>query len=416
MRRARHRLLALPLGLALSLASASAASAAVDFTIAPGPVNPGQPITVTPVLTAPQLLLTDAVHFRFTANDADERVTTAAPFDAPVSFTYATAGTKTITMQVEFSVGDDEVETHTVRINAAPVARIGRNVTVPNVGQSVRFDGSASTDDAALLNSSYEWDFDNNGSFEQVGEAVQRSFATPGNKTVRLRVTDPLGRADTATATVHVNFPPVASFLFAPRVPRVNEVIDFTSVSDDPDDPIALMEWDLDGDGQFDDGRGNTAARAFPTSGNHVVRLRVRDTRGRVVSTSRTVDVTPVAPKPPPEKMKPWPKIRIVGFAGLSRVRVDLLTVRTTQGVTVKVRCNGKGCPRKTAVSTRARQALVRVRWLERRLRAGTRLYVAVTKPGFIGRYERILLRRKKEPLRRMSCLYPEESTARKCP
>ena len=415
MRRIRHRLLALPMALAISLASASAASAAVDFTIAPGPVNPGQAITVTPTLTDAQLLLTEAVHFRFTANDADERVTNAAPFNAPVSFTYETAGTKTITMQVEFTLGEDEVQTHTVRINAAPTARIERSVEVPNVGQSVRFDAGTTTDDAALPNSAYEWDFDNNGSYEQVGLAVNRTFATPGDKTVRLRVTDTGGRADTATATVHVNRPPVASFLFSPRAPLVGDRVEFTSVSDDPDDPIALVEWDLDGDGQYDDARGNTAARTFTVAGNHVVRIRVRDTRGRTDTAAQTLIVgNPPAKKP--KKLRPWPQIRIVGFAGGSRVRLDLLTVRNTQGNTVKVRCKGKGCPRKTAVSTRAATALVRVRWLERRLPAGTRLYVAVTRAGFIGRYERILLRRKKKPLRRTSCLYPGDPKPRKCP
>ena len=61
--------------------------------------------------------------------------------------------------------------------------RFTRNVTVPNVGQSVRFDAGTTTDDETLANSAYEWDFDNNGSYEQVGQVVQRTFATPGNKT-----------------------------------------------------------------------------------------------------------------------------------------------------------------------------------------------------------------------------------------
>jgi PKD repeat protein len=411
MRSARHRLLAVPLGMVLSLAFATAASAE-DFTIAPPRVNPGQEITVTPVVTDVEAALIGSLGFQFENENPD--MDNTAPF-AGATHTYATAGSKTVTMRIEPLVGEARFIEKPFIVNAAPVGRFTRNITYPNVGQSVRFDAGTTTDDETLTNSAYEWDFDNNGSYEQVGEVVQRTFATPGDKPVRMRVTDSLGRTDTVPVTVHVNRPPVATFLFGPRAPRVNDLVEFTSVSDDPDDPITLEEWDLDGDGQYDDARGTTAAHRFTTVGSHTVRLRVRDSRGRTDTTAQTVPVTALPKVDPPTKMKPWPKIRIVGFAGLRRVRVDLLTVRADEGVTVKIRCSGKGCPRKTAVSTRARAVLTRVRWLERRLPAGTRLYVAVTQPGFIGRYERILLRRKKEPLRRELCLWPDDPKPRKC-
>jgi PKD repeat protein len=412
MRRTRHRLLAVPLGLVLSLAFASAASAE-DFTITPTRVNPGQEITVAPVLTPAEELLIGSLGFQF--ENEDPRMDTTAPF-AGATHAYATAGAKTVTMRIEPLAGETRFIDKPVIVNAAPVGRFTRSITVPNVGQSVSFNAGTTTDDETLANSAFEWDFDNNGTWEQAGQAVQRTFATPGDKTVRLRVTDSLGRTDTVTAVVHVNRPPVSRFLFASKTPRVNDLVEFTSVSDDPDDPITLEEWDLDGDGQYDDARGSTAAHRFAAAGNHTVRLRVRDSRGRTNTSSQTVPVTARAQALPPTMLKPWPKIRIVGFAGRTRVRVDLLTVRTSQGTTVKVRCKGRGCPRKTAVSTRDRAALVRVRWLERRLPAGTRLYVAITRPGFIGRYERILLRRKKEPLRRMLCVWPDDPKPRKCP
>jgi PKD repeat protein len=429
MRSLRHRLLALPLALAISLAAAASASAA-DFTM-PGSVAPDQQFTVTPSLNAAELLDAQAVRFRF--SDTQEISDETAPVNEAKTFPgYGTAGRKTVTMQVEYLVAPDEFVTHLIRVNAAPTAAFNRDVQIPNVGQSVRFDATPSSDDqenAAALgdgetatplpNSAYEWDFDDNGTYEQVGLTVQRTFATPGEKPVTLRVTDAGGRRSTIEVVVHVNRPPVASFVFSPKAPRVGGRVEFTSVSDDPDDPIALVEWDLDGDGQYDDGRGNTAARVFTTVGNHTVRVRVRDTRGRIDTAAQTLIVSsappPNEPTKPLTKLRPWPRIRIVGFAGSSRVRLDLLTIRTTRGSTVKVRCKGKGCPRKTAVSTRARAALVRVRWLERRLPAGTRLYVAITRPGFIGRYERILLRRKKEPLRRTLCLYPGVSKPGKC-
>ena len=331
MRSARHRLIAVPLGLALSLAFAGVASAA-GFTM-PSSVAPNQNFTVTPSLNAAELLDAQVVRFRFSDTQVIED--DAAPVDEAKTFGgYGTAGRKTVTMQIEYLVAADEFVSHAIRVNAAPVGAFTRSVTVPNVGQAVSFDATPSTDDqengdllgdgetaVPLPNSAYSWDFDDNGTYEQIGQTVQRTFATPGDKLVRLRVTDGGGRTDVVPVTVHVNRPPVSRFLFASKTPRVNDLVEFTSVSDDPDDPITLEQWDLDGDGQYDDANGSTTSRRFTTAGNHVVRLRVRDSRGRTDTSAQTIIVAALPPTPPPERMRPWPRIRIVGFAGATRVR-----------------------------------------------------------------------------------------------
>ena len=91
--------------------------------------------------------------------------------------------------------------------------------------------------------------------------------------------------------------------------------------------------WDLDGDGQYDDAGGATASRPFASRGrctrfacgrHRFARPHGRSDRQRAVTT---------ATAPPPKKISPWPKIRIVGFAGVKRVRVDLLTVRSVRGL-----------------------------------------------------------------------------------
>ena len=160
MRSARHRLIAVPLGLVLSLVFAGMASAE-DFTIAPARVNPNQEITVTPVLTPAEVLLIGSLGFQF-ANE-DPVMDNTAPF-AGATHTYANAGPKTVTMRIEPLVGEARFIEKPFVVNAAPVGRFTRNITYPNVGQSVRFDAGTTTDDETLANSAYEWDFDNNGS------------------------------------------------------------------------------------------------------------------------------------------------------------------------------------------------------------------------------------------------------------
>ena len=42
-----------------------------------------------------------------------------------------------------------------------------------------------------------------------------------------------------------------------------------TSTSFDPDGPIVAQQWDLDGDGAFDDAQGETAPNTWPKAGTY---------------------------------------------------------------------------------------------------------------------------------------------------
>ena len=106
----------------------------------------------------------------------------------------------------------------------------------------------------------------------------------------------------------------------------------------------------------------------------------------------------------------------MVGFASVKQVRIDLLSIRSPIGSVIKVACKGKGCPRHKASSTRAKGGLVRLRWLERRLRPGTRIVISITKTGRIGQYTTFTLRKKKKPIRKELCLYPGQAKATRCP
>jgi hypothetical protein len=92
--------------------------------------------------------------------------------------------------------------TRTFTTSSPPTA----NLTVgPNralVGTNVTFDGSGSSDPDGPL-AIYEWDFDNDGTFDASGTdaKVTRSFSTPGDFTASLRVTDGVGHTATASAT-----------------------------------------------------------------------------------------------------------------------------------------------------------------------------------------------------------------------
>jgi hypothetical protein len=58
----------------------------------------------------------------------------------------------------------------------------------------------------------------------------------------------------------------------------------------------------------------------------------------------------------------------------------------------------------------------VRIPRFQRRFRAGTVLEVLVTKPGFVGKYTRFRIRKRRPPLRTDLCVQPGATTGSACP
>jgi PKD repeat protein len=228
--------------------------------------------------------------------------------DPSEQFSFATSGPKTITLQVTDSDNAKATAQQQITVgNPGPTARATFSPPNPNVNDPVDFDGSGSSDPEGE-SLTYAWDMDNDGQFDDGSgpTVLDHRFPTAGNKTVRLRVTDPQQNSDVAVLNVPVTSrAPTASFAFSgtnpvtPNVPDVGETINFTSTSTDPDGAgdIARLDWDLDGDGQFNDRSGAAIQHSFGTPGNKTIGVRVTDNSGATHSTTRTVRVNalPVA-------------------------------------------------------------------------------------------------------------------------
>ena len=73
--------------------------------------------------------------------------------------------------------------------------------------------------------------------------------------------------------------------------------IDFDATgSTDPDNDIASYNWDMDGDGQYDDASGDTPSYAFPDNGSYTVGLKVTDDHGQWDTDTAQVTVLNVPP------------------------------------------------------------------------------------------------------------------------
>jgi hypothetical protein len=208
---------------------------------------------------------------------------------------------------------------------------------------------------------------------------------------------------------------PSASFTWVPASPQAGERVSLVSTSSDATSPLTSFAWDLAGNNSFQAG-GPVATTSFATAGNHLVRLRVGDAGGLSSTVAQTIAVRPAAAV----LMQPFPIVRIVTTRTRHGVRLKVLSVQAPSGSRMSVRCTGHRCPAKSQsrIATAGHSGLTSVdfRRFERNLPAGMILEVRVYKPGQVGKYTRLSIRRGKGPKRDDKCLAPEGVRPITCP
>jgi YD repeat-containing protein len=220
-----------------------------------------------------------------------------------VSRIYLTAGDRQIGLKVIDNKGATAKATRTVTIqNSPPTASFTASPNPASVGATVSFDATASKDPDGTT-AKYEWDLDGNGTYEidtGTTAAASSSYATIGERTIGLRVTDNAGATATSTKTLVVqNTAPTASFTAAPETAPTATAVSFdAAASKDPDGTIAKYEWDLDGNGTYETNTGTTASAttSYATPGARTVGLRVTDNGGATATTTRVVTAQNQAP------------------------------------------------------------------------------------------------------------------------
>lgn len=186
--------------------------------------------------------------------------------------------------------------------SGGPVA-VAKAVPNPAVaGQIVTMDGSDSYhQDPTKAIDSWEWDLNADGIYDASGPFVSTSFSGVGDFPIKLRVTDNGTPEKTAVTTVKVlvRTPPIAPtadangpYVFCPQwQPWFLDGRNSLNPDEDqsephvpplPGDTIQSYEWDLDGDGQYDDATGPTpdvtAYFAALGPGSYLISLKVTDT------------------------------------------------------------------------------------------------------------------------------------------
>jgi PKD repeat protein len=284
--------------------TADAAPPSADFTISPTTARVNSSVSFSASAT-PQ---GDATISSYAWNFGDG----ASDTGASVTHPYGSAGSKSVTLTVTDSNGEQTTVTHGVNVVNLPVAAFTSSPSTPNIGDAVSFNGSTSNDPAGSIKS-YSWNFGDGATGSGVNPS--HAYATSGDKTVTLTITANLDdRQATASHVVHVNVPPTASFVYAavvpqppppapanpqdPFTPLVGQNIAFSAQgSGDSDGSITAYDWDL-GTGNFDVHRTVPYLIApIPTAGQKTVRLRITDNNGAtsIASVNMRINTPPTA-------------------------------------------------------------------------------------------------------------------------
>jgi len=176
----------------------------------------------------------------------------------------------------------------------APAANAGEDQSA-YTGEKVNFDGSLSTASEGSSIVKFEWDFENDGIIDAEGENTSYIYNQKGTQTCRLIVTDSIGVMSEDTCLVNVmNRSPIAEFTFSPSDPSIQDEVNITDTSTDPDGAITSCFWD------FGDGTTSTLknpSHTFTRKGEWQVTLTVTDNDGAEDSITHTVTVINLQPE-----------------------------------------------------------------------------------------------------------------------
>jgi len=185
----------------------------------------------------------------------------------------------------------------TVTVMKAPVASFAVTPESPVVGEAATFDASSSTPNGGTI-VSYVWDFgDGNSSWIESDPIAVHVYATFGNLTITLNITDSERLWDTESKIVTVRKHPVANFTFTPSFPVTGENMTFNATASQPNGGnIANYTWD------FGDGSNTTTVadpiitHVYTSSGSFNATLTIQDSEGLIDIVTTVVTVQEAFP------------------------------------------------------------------------------------------------------------------------
>jgi len=176
---------------------------------------------------------------------------------------YTVAGDYTVIQKVRGADGCEATNTQVVRIGSKPIADFTHNDSC--VVNTIQFSNNSSATVGTINN--WYWDFDN--TLTSVLQNPSTTYATAGNKIVKLAVKSLEGcESDTLFKTIHIYSRPVIDFSFTDSV-CLNTSVNFSGLFVSGSDPVTDWLWNF---GAATANTQNTSF-SFSTPGLHTVTL-----------------------------------------------------------------------------------------------------------------------------------------------
>jgi len=197
--------------------------------------------------------------------------------------TFSTAGTYTVTLQVENESGcKSELYKQQIAIAAAPIVSFSMpGACLPSA--DARFTNLSTIKDGTAASLTYLWNFGDGGS--STVKDAQHTYTTEGPFNVNLKVTSSNGCSKDSTIVFSNIYPqPTAGYSFVPVKICVTDSLRFTDTSSAKNNSVAQWWWNF-GDGQTTSVKN--PVHRYMNGGSYTIALAVKSAFGCTSDTTR---------------------------------------------------------------------------------------------------------------------------------
>lgn len=206
-----------------------------------------------------------------------------------VNYTFPGSGSYLVGLRITTDQNEVVQTYKTVYINPVAVAAFTSNAVCR---ETATFFADNSTIASGSL-TGFAWDFDSDGNYDNgTGDSIDYVFPADGTFTVGFQVTSDSGCVSVTHAIVTVFPTPTANFSFSDDC--LGDSTHFMGNGTVSSGSIVAYNWELNGDGQYNDATGASIYHEFINAGNYQVGLRVTSNKGCTKDTVALVVIAPI--------------------------------------------------------------------------------------------------------------------------